>query len=451
MNRTKSSAVQLLAGAAAFVTLSSTPLLAQDPPKKEPIRLDNWIGGPSWIKFSGQHRTRFESLNGQFRSSALRNTEDQLFNRSILRADIDTDSIDAVLEGMDARAFGTKADSFANTTTVNTFDVLQANVVFPVGDGHLTVGRYTMDIGSRRLSARNKYRNTINSFNGFRYDKTDEDGNKLRVFWNMPTIRRPSARMELVDNEHDWDRQSSDLQFYGVHATRVLSKDSHGEMYLLGLNDNRDGSADRDLLTTGVRFLQQKKPGQFFGEAETAFQFGERNNEDVSAWFAHGSVGYVGEGECRPTFRLAYDHATGDSSSTDGDYNRFDTLFGARRFEYGPTGIYGAIGRRNISSPEIRFDFKPSATTWVMVAYRHLMLASDNDAWVEAGLSDPTGAAGTTVGSQIECRLRWEPCKKQVRIEGGGAYFAGGSFRDATQPVGGGDTRYGFLEVIFWF
>lgn len=423
------------------------PALAQDPPKK-PIRIDDYIGGPDYLRFSGQHRTRFESLNGQFRTGSTRNTEDQLHNRSILRVDYTRNEWGAVLEGLDGRAFGTHDDSFANTTTVNTLDILQASASYAFGEGHkVTVGRFTMDVGSRRLVARNKYRNTINSFNGVRWDyQNKDDGYEAGAFWTMPTIRRPSDRMMLVDNDHDWDRQSTDYQFFGAHATKRIDEGSTGQVYLFGLDDSR-GMNDDKLWTIGGRYYRPATRGNVSGELEAAYQFGDRGPWDVDAHFVHGSVGYTCDCEMEPSVRLAIDVASGNNASSN-DYERFNTLFGARRFEYGPTGIYGAIGRRNIISPEIRLSLRPCATTWLMFGFRDIKLHSGSDAWAEAG--DGTGE-GRSVGQQTECRLRWEPCKSNMRFEVGGAYLAGGRFRETSAAGRSTDTRYFFAETIFTF
>lgn len=413
---------------------------------QEPWRLNNAIGNENF-RFSGSERLRYESLDGQFRNNGTRNAEDQLFSRLLLRADYTRGKWGATLEGIDARAWGTEANSFANTTTVNTFDVLQANVQYHFGDGHkLTVGRYTMDIGSRRLSARNKYRNTINSFNGARWDYQG-DNYSAGAFWAMPTNRRPGARALLVDNEHDWDSQSIDFQFYGLHSTHQISEDTSAQVYALQLSDHRMNVTSRDLTTVGGRVFSPARPGKIFGEAELAYQFGGRGTADVRAYFAHGSIGKQWNHEMKPTVRFALDIASGNDVN-DSDWNRFDTLFGARRFEYGPTGIYGAIGRRNIVSPEVRFSFKPSNTTWVLVAARDFRLASQADGWREAG--DTTGTS-SGIGQQYECRLRWDVKPKSVRLEGGAAYLAGGQFRETATTGRQSDTRYFFFEAIFTF
>lgn len=422
----------------------AAPALAQDPPK-QPIRINDYIGGPDYLRISGQHRTRFESLNGQFRTGSTRDTEDQLFNRSTLSVDYTRNEWGATIEGLDGRAFGTRDDSFADTTTVNTLDVLQANASYAFGNGHkVTLGRFTMDVGSRRLVACNEYRNTINSFNGVLWDYENEKG-AARAFWTMPTHRRPSNRMMLVDNEHDWDTQTTDYQFYGVHLTQRIGDAANFEQYIFRLTDDRSGR-DEDITTLGLRYDRPSRPGHLFGEAEAALQIGDRFADDVEAYFAHASVGYTCDCDIQPSVRVAIDYATGDGSGN--DYERFNTLFGARRFEYGPTGIYGAIGRRNIISPEIRFSVRPTDTTWIMLAWRDIRLETGSDAWVEA--SDNTGQ-GRSVGQQTELRLRWEPCKRNMRFEVGGAYLAGGNFRETSTSGRSSDTRYFFAETIFTF
>ncbi|HAO88922.1 MAG TPA: hypothetical protein DCR00_08355, partial [Gammaproteobacteria bacterium] len=64
---------------------------------------------------------------------------------------------------------GSPLDSFF----ANPLDILQANVTVPIANvfsesdrGFIKVGRFTMDQGSRRFVARNRFRNTINSFAG---------------------------------------------------------------------------------------------------------------------------------------------------------------------------------------------------------------------------------------------------------------------------------------------
>ena len=58
------------------------------------------------IKFSGRHRTRYESLDKQFRAGNRPVAEDQWFVRTSVRADIDLKEFGGTAEVMDSRAWG---------------------------------------------------------------------------------------------------------------------------------------------------------------------------------------------------------------------------------------------------------------------------------------------------------------------------------------------------------
>src|SRR3546814_4960554 len=78
---------------------------------------------------------------------------------------------------------------------------------------------------------------------------------------------------------------------------------------------------------------------------------------DVSAYFVHAEVGYQFKAPWSPRVSVEYDLASGDKRGR--NYGRFDSLYGPRRSDFGPTGIYGPLGRNNISSPGVRLEVKP--------------------------------------------------------------------------------------------
>ena len=169
---------------------------------------------------------------------------------------------------------------------------------------------------------------------------------------------------------------------------------------------------------------------------------------DHRAYLQHAEVGYTFDRSWAPTVAVLYDYASGDDRPDDDESNRFDTLFGARRFEYGPTGIYGVFARSNVQSPGYRLTAKPASGVDVMVAHRLYWLASASDAWTTSGVRDPSGEAGSFVGQQLEARLRWEVVPGNLRLEVGGAHlFAGGFFDDAPNATGQGDPTYGYVAV----
>ena len=133
--------------------------------------------------------------------------------------------------------------------------------------------------------------------------------------------------------------------------------------------DETDGESvpHRKLATPGFRLLRAPSEGLLDYEFETALQFGSSRSPltgDRSlthiAHFHHLTLGYTFEQPWSPRLLLHYDYASGDRDPTDGRSEHFERLFGARRFEYGPTSIYGAFGLANINTPGIRVQVRPA-------------------------------------------------------------------------------------------
>ena len=132
-------------------------------------------------------------------------------------------------ELMDSRAVR-NGDVLLNTTIVNSVELLRAYIAYTQDDvlgGRFDAraGRITMDVGSRRFVARNRYRNTINGFTGLDLVWKQNEGGRnvsLRGFWTLPVRRAPDAlnarvlRRRLLDNDIVFDRESLDVQFWGL-------------------------------------------------------------------------------------------------------------------------------------------------------------------------------------------------------------------------------------------
>ena len=69
----------------------------------QPWRLNSELGLPSWFSLSGQHRTRFENLDEQYRGT--RNGGDQaLVFRTLLLSKLNFDRVKFAAEMLDSRA-----------------------------------------------------------------------------------------------------------------------------------------------------------------------------------------------------------------------------------------------------------------------------------------------------------------------------------------------------------
>ena len=436
----------------------------------EPRRLAEARVLPTWLELSGHQRTRYEALDGQFRS-AFAGRDQLLALRTALQTRVKLDGVDFVAEVMDSRQALADDGTPLGTSMVNTLELLQGYVSLDLGDrlgegsaGRLLVGRHTMDVGSRRLIARNRYRNTINNFTGVNGTWTASSGTAVRAFYVLPVDRLPSDRVSLRDNDVEFDREDFDVRFWGVHAALpALFSHIAGEIYLFGLHED-DGPSrptrNRNLRTTGLRVYRNPQPEHIDFELEFVLQFGvsraskaaaDVTDLDHAAHFHHLAAGYTFDA-AGSRLVLQFDHASGDADPDDGDNNRFDTLYGARRFDFGPTGIYGAFARGNLVSPGYRLVVKPRRHVEVMAAHRFYWLAAERDAWTTSGLRDAAGASGRCVGNQAEIRIRWDVRPGNLRLETGAAHLWAGEFMTSAPNANGeGDATYAYLQTVFTF
>lgn len=444
--------VPILAAATTLFVLSEAFAQAAPPPTTAvpapapPFRASDALGTPSWFRFGLEHRIRFEHLQHDFRSAA-RGDPSALSLRTLLSGELRFLPLVLGAELMDARAYAS-ADTPLNTTLVDPLEILQAYVslqeegLIQSGDtARLTLGRMTLDLGSRRLLARNEFRNTINSFTGLDLQWTSPRRHVVRTFLVFPVMRLDSDPEALSENRVALDRENRDALFAGVFfGSGPLGPALQAEAYVLGLReaDNPDApSLNRKLITAGLRILRAPKPGQLDTQAEGMVQAGSSRATTAAtdttrlahlAFSGHATLGYQFEMPWAPRIALQYDYASGDRKPSDHKQGRFDPLFGARRFELGPTGLYGALARSNLSSPAVRVELWPEAHVDAFAAYRMVWLASARDAWTTAGQRDPSGESGRFVGQQVEGRLRLHVFPKNLTLDVGGAYLARGRF-----------------------
>jgi hypothetical protein len=431
--------------------------------ENSPWRLSKNFEMPEWLSISGSHRTRFENLNNQYR--ATRDGGDQVFLfRTLVLAEVKLQRFTLGMELEDARAELADSGTPLTTSVVNPLELLQAYVDMTINDlfvegskSTLRGGRLTMDIGSRRLVARNRYRNTLNAFTGVDWQWSGPNKSRVRLFYTLPVQRRVSGN--ILNNNARFDKEREEVSFWGVYySPGKMPWGDKGEIYFFGLNedDTRDlATANREIYTTGFRLFRTATKNKFDYQFESIFQFGESRTSssatvdlDHFAHFQHVEVSYTFDSKWSPRLQLQYDYASGDDDSDDADNNRFSTLFGARRFDFGPTSIYGPFARSNLSTPGMRLTIMPRKNVKVFAALRGFWLASGDDDWTTARISKVAGQSANYIGTQIETRLLWDIFPGNLRLEAGAAHiFAGELMDNATK----GDTSYFYTQASLSF
>ncbi len=359
-----------------------------------------------------EHRARFESLQDDFRGGREGDAQ-AIVLRTLVHGRLrPTDWLTLGAELLDARAVAEQSSTTIDITSVNTAELLQGYLELRAGwSGNarslLRAGRITMDLGSRRLVARNLFRNTINGFTGIDARTQWGEGNELRAFWVLPVQRRPNDRDRVRDNEVKLDEESFDVQFAGLFAATALPWGGRIEGFALGLVEddaplrNRRRIRNRKLLTPGFRAYQAPSRGRFDYQLESVIQVGRSRLTTTSsrdldhvAHFHHAELGYSFDAPLSSRVLAQFDYASGDRKPDDGKNQRFAPLFGARRFDFGPTGIYGPFVRTNLITPGARVQLRPLERVSSLVCFRSFWLASKKDGVPAMGLSDPNGNSG---------------------------------------------------------
>lgn len=416
------------------------------------------------VKLSGHVRVRYEALDGQPRAG-LNAEDEQLAVRSVVLLEVDpAGPFNLGVQLQDSRAYLGKPGSAISNNDVDALEINQAYVGVDLGAAlgkgsrtRLQAGRFLTNIGSRRLVAGDEYRNASNSFTGIRADVTSPALNAT-LFYLLPQTRLPDTLGGVLDNGVEVDRESFDAQIWGALLAKPrLFAGATAEIGYVGFVE-RDApgrpTRDRSLHSIDVRAIRDPAAGKWDFEAEAIHQFGTTRTGtaaaapelDVSAWFLHGEIGYTFASGWKPRVALEYDYASGDAPG--GRYGRFDTLFGMRRMDLGPAGIYAAIGRANISTPGIRFEAAPDPRWDVMATYKALWLAEKTDAFSNTGVRDASGASGGFAGHQLDARLRVWLIPRLLRAEANGVVLLKRGVLDrAPNAPATGDTHYGSIAL----
>jgi len=415
---------------------------------------------------TGSWRLRHESLTNSFRAGNS-GGDQALASRLLLSAKGSHGNWRGEVELQDARLWLDDTSSPLGTDDVNALEPLQAWIGQTRAEDDTSfswkAGRFTMDLGHRRLVARNRFRNTANHFAGIQSEWLGTQ-HALTLFHTWPLLRQPDTRAELDANRRALDQRHPQTRFSGGHLTLQAADSARRSEWLLFHLDESDSSniatANRQLLTAGIRSVLPANSGDWDHDVELALQWGNSHPSpaptDTSrlehrAWFLHLELGYTGTGPWSSRQVLQLDVATGDKEPGDHRNQRFDTLFGARRYEYGPSGINGLIVRSNLLTPGFRWEIAPRPLHTAVLGYRTVWLHSAKDQLAGAGLRDPDGTSGRFVGQQWEATWNFRFAGHYEAELGTALLVKGSYFSNAPDSPSTLDTLYWHGSLTYTF
>ena len=415
---------------------------------------------PDWIDLGFENRTRFESYDHPWRANQAiggGGTDAQLLFRSRARVGLGGNGpFRFLFEGQDSRALSSdEPGDFRTVNTINQFDILQlfgALSINNVGGSGLRTdlhfGRMTMDFGMRRYVARNDFRNTTNAFDGVHWQISGGETWRVRAFLVEPVLRDDVQLDEQTGKSVFWGGyvESQHIPWFNVNA------------FYFGLNDQelQNKNLHRKYNTYGLRLFKAPGINEFDYEFEGAVQTGHLGSVKHFAYNPNVEAGYTFNLPWTPRFLAQYTYSSGSRTPGGSQDGNFDILFGARRFDLNPTGIWGAFARSNISAPGWRLILKPQDNLLLTVKHRFWYLAESTAAFSGNGLVDPTGGSGNYLGHDLELRAQWAPLwamRQNMDFDFGYVHWFKGSYFDssvimAQLPAGGNkDTDYFYFQM----
>lgn len=433
----------------------------------------------TWLDIGLESRMRYEHRHNDIRRIEGGN-DDPFFLRQRAWIGIKDilDPFRFAVEFQDSRVYNNRFPSTDQER--NEYDLLNAygELHFKKGLGvddrnqnrpiRFRVGRMAYETTDRRFIARNEWRNTTNTFEGFRLNLGREANDWDLDLFGMQPVRRLQTK---------FDEANDNLWTFGAIATwRKWSDIVTIQPYYMGQKQQGDPNGftntnklDREIHMPGFRA---------YGKVSNLFDFDVSYNHQLgfSGPLRQDAQGYtveVGRNfdyAWKPRIGLFYGYASGDKNPNDGVDNRFDRFFGFAR----PWSADHYVIYENLKAPKIRFEFSPTQKLGFEMGYGGYWLASDTDRmfdFLNGNISntvkdpgfnrDKTGKSGDFAGHSFEGRIRYQPTPRISTILGY-THFTAGEFvknriaatscatlhKDPCTDQRSGDTDFLYFEVL---
>jgi 1,2-phenylacetyl-CoA epoxidase catalytic subunit len=458
-----------------------------EPPPLETNPLSFW-GGKAVFDFEERFRWEIRDNNFDFNDAVNAPTDDNWFlQRARLGLKLSpTPWLRMYGQIQDSREINSDRPDFPGKLGAegdDAVDLRQAWIelgnpkVFPLT---LKLGRQILSYGDERVIGAFDWNNIGRTFDAVKLRWESKDAWVEAFASSVVVPERGSYNQSDFFNGNELDRQQI---FSGIYAECNALWFQSTDLYVLHLHENDsvkyqdNDRGDTNFFTIGTRW--KSKPGAFAKSEdvmskdkdnkavalpgpkpavgldytfEGAFQTGDVRGQDLTAFAAHGDVGYTLDMPWRPRFAVGYSFATGDDEPGDREIQTFQNLFPTNHKFYGQMDLFSW---QNIHDLEFDFKISPVRNVTLRADYHAFWLESTEDAWYRANgattvrpINATSRAAGNYVGSEIDFLATWN-VTKWFQVEGGYSHFFSGDYLKDTGPHD--DADFGYVQAKLTF
>ncbi len=390
--------------------------------------------GPVGLVPHAEVRGRFEGRSDLDLDRSDAEDPNRFLLRTRIGAALSWGVASAFVEGVDARELMTPPADRRDEATLDVHEAW-AELRRPFGTPFFArIGRQELSLGSKRLVDCSGWGNRLRAFDMLRLGA---DGERWRV--------DAFAGRVVVVRDGELDRWKAGESFWGFFSTLGLGFGASVDLFVFGLNRQARGDEAKPITgedgvvgaasktTPGLRLFGSALSKRLDYEAEVAVQFGNRANDRVFAYAGRAGARWTQRDlPGAPWLGFELNHASGDEYPNDGQFGRFDPLFGSTR---GPYGLIDLFRWQNMSEAGLFFGLSPGDTVTLTAEYHAFWIASVKDAWFTSSGAvlrrAEDGEAPSFAGKELDLLVRWRPLGV-LGFEAGVAWFVPGRFARAT-------------------
>ncbi|GAB4265231.1 MAG: hypothetical protein Kow0065_16030 [Methylomicrobium sp.] len=415
----------------------------------------------TWLNAGLDYRMRYERRDDDLRRPTSGGLDEPILlrTRAYLGIKDILDPLRAVVEFEDARRYNSEFPR--DNRDINEFELIQGygELHFKDALGYddrgnarpalIRAGRMAFEFLDRRLIGLNRWRNTTNTFQGFRAS-LGQDAND----WALDLLALQPLNRLLTD----FDKPNQDQWFSAaIGHWRKWSDIVTIEPYYMALRQDADqsnGNRKRDIHGTGLRLYGWIGDSGINYDLSGMYQFGRDGGQQHDAYMVTAEVGYTfKQHPWKPRISAFYGHVSGDQDPNDNKNNRFERFFGFAR----PWSSDDYMLPENLIAPKVKIEFEPIKGLKIDGGYSAFWLDSETDRFRNLlnGSNfnrDRTGNSGDFLGHGLDIRARYNLTPYLATNVGYAHYTFGGFTRNRQEAANGNssdDSDFVYVELSF--